>query len=148
MKLTVCLQLVITITIMRTYQKAIESYFAIESDEHASAQYHNLGNCYYQKGDIPKSILFYERALLLKNDSQTHKNLNLAKIRIQEIESIPILFLFIGGIQFQFLNTNSLDDSYLYFCMDQLFFTLFIFEKSSKKQHLIFFSQQYFSLFY
>ena len=74
------------------YQKAIESYFAIESDEHANAVYHNLGNCYYQKGDIPKSILFYERALLLKNDLQTQDNLNLAKKRIQEIESIPKLF--------------------------------------------------------
>ncbi|MBJ10833.1 MAG: hypothetical protein CMP66_05165 [Flavobacteriales bacterium] len=74
------------------YQKAIESYFAIESDEHASAVYHNLGNSYYQKGDIPNSILFYERALLLKNDLQTQENLKLAKKRIQEIESIPILF--------------------------------------------------------
>ena len=74
------------------YKKAIECYLAIGSEKHASSQYYNLGNCYYQIGDIPKSILFYERALLLKNDSQTHKNLNLAKIRIQEIESIPILF--------------------------------------------------------
>jgi len=76
----------------KAYQKAIESYFAIKSDEHANALYHNLGNCYYQKGDIPKSILFYERALLLKNDLQTQDNLNLAKKRIQEIESIPKLF--------------------------------------------------------
>ena len=53
------------------YLKAIESYLAIESDEHANAVYHNLGNCYYQTGNINKSILFYERALLLKKDSQT-----------------------------------------------------------------------------
>ena len=89
------------------YQKAIESYFAIESDEHANAVYHNLGNCYYQTGDIPKSILFYERALLLKNDSQTQENLNIAKKRIQEIESIPILFFihWWNSIS-QFLNVN------------------------------------------
>ena len=77
------------------YQKAIECYLAIESEKHASSQYYNLGNCYYQIGNIIKSILFYERALLLKNDSQTQENLNIAKIRIQEIESIPKLF-FIG----------------------------------------------------
>ena len=34
------------------YQKAIESYLTIESDEHANAVYHNLGNCYYQTGNI------------------------------------------------------------------------------------------------
>ena len=77
------------------YQKAIESYLAIESDEHANAVYHNLGNCYYQTGNIIKSILFYERALLLKNDSQTQDNLNVAKKRIQEIESIPKLFFIV-----------------------------------------------------
>ena len=74
------------------YQKAIESYLIIESDKHSNAVYHNLGNCYYQTGNIIKSILFYERALLLKNDSQTLDNLNFAKKRIQEIESIPKLF--------------------------------------------------------
>ena len=90
------------------YQKAIESYLAIESDVHASEVYHNLGNCYYQTGNINKSIIFYERALLLKNDSQTQENLNLAKKRIQEIQSIPELF-FVGWWNSiaQYLNNNS-----------------------------------------
>lgn len=90
------------------YQKAIENYLAIESDEHASAVYHNLGNCYYQTGNINKSIIFYERALLLKNDSQTQENLNLAKKRIQEIESIPVLFFIRWWNSIaQYLNNNS-----------------------------------------
>lgn len=75
------------------YEKAIESYLSVDSTEHAHALYHNIGNCYYQTGDIASSILFYERALLLKNDLQTKENLLLAKKRIQEIESIPTLFL-------------------------------------------------------
>ena len=75
-----------------SYEKAIESYLAIDSTKHAQALYHNLGNCYYQTGDVPTSILFYERALSLKNDLQTQENLKLAKKRIQEIESIPTLF--------------------------------------------------------
>ena len=53
----------------KAYEKATESYLAIESSEHANSLYHNLGNCYYQIGDIPRSILFFERALLLKKDS-------------------------------------------------------------------------------
>ena len=90
------------------YEKAIESYLSVDSTEHAHALYHNIGNCYYQTGDIASSILFYERALLLKNDLQTKENLNLAKKRIQEIESIPKLFF----IQWwnsiaQFSNTKS-----------------------------------------
>lgn len=74
------------------YEKAIESYFAIDSSQHAHALYHNLGNCYYQTGNIPRSILFYEKALLLKKDKQTIENLKIAKKRIQEIEPIPTLF--------------------------------------------------------
>ena len=90
------------------YQKAIESYLTIESDEHANAVYHNLGNCYYQTGNIIKSILFYERELLLKNDSQTQENLNIAKKRIQEIESIPKLFFIRWWNSIaKFLNYNS-----------------------------------------
>ena len=90
-----------------SYEKAIESYLAIDNTEHANALYHNLGNCYYQTGDIPKSILFYERALLLKNDSQTQENIKLAKKRIKEIESIPTLFFvrWWNSIS-QFLNTK------------------------------------------
>ena len=74
------------------YEKAIESYFAIDSSQHAHALYHNLGNCYYQTGNIPRSILFYEKALLLKKDKQTIENLKITKKRIQEIEPIPTLF--------------------------------------------------------
>ena len=74
------------------YEKAIECYLTIDSTEHAQALYHNLGNCYYQIGNIPKSILFYERALLIKKDFETQANLELSKKRIEEIESFPTLF--------------------------------------------------------
>lgn len=89
------------------YEQAIDNYLAIDSNEHAHALYHNLGNCYYQTGDIPRSILFYEKALLLKQDTQTQFNLKIAKKRIQEIKAIPTLFFIrwwksLAG----FLNTN------------------------------------------
>ena len=89
------------------YEKAIESYLTVNSDEHSNSLYYNLGNCYYQKGNIPKSILFYERALLLKNDLQTQENLKLAKKRIQEIQSIPKLFFIDWWNSItQFINTK------------------------------------------
>lgn len=115
------------------YEKAIESYLSIDSTEHAHALYHNIGNCYYQTGNIASSILFYERALLLKNDLQTIENLNLAKKRIQEIESIPSLFF----IQWwnsiaQFLNTKS----WLIFTCISVWiscFLIFVFLKNRQK---------------
>ena len=116
-----------------SYEKAIESYLAIDSTEHSQALYHNLGNCYYLTGDIPKSILFYERALILKNDSKTQENLKLAKKRIQKIESIHTLFFvrWWNSIT-QFLNTN------LWMIFTTVFvwvscFLLFLFMKNRQK---------------
>lgn len=116
------------------YEKAIKSYLAIDSTKHANGLYHNLGNCYYQTGDIPRSILFYERALLLKNDSKTQENLKLAKKRIQEIESIPTLFFIHWWNSIaQFLNTKS------WFTLTSIFiwtscFLLFLFLKNRRKR--------------
>ena len=118
----------------KAYEKAIESYLAIESSEHANALYHNLGNCYYQIGDIPRSILFFERALLLKKDSKTQENLNLAKKRIQEIESIPTLFFIHWWNSIaQFLNNKSwiiLTSFFVWFSC----FILFSFLKNRQKR--------------
>ena len=65
------------------YEKAIESYLSVDSTEHAHALYHNIGNCYYQTGDVASSILFYERALLLKNDLQTATG-SVATVQLQQ----------------------------------------------------------------
>ena len=116
------------------YEKAINSYLSNDSTKHAQALYHNLGNCYYQIGNIPKSILFYERALLLKKDSQTQENLKLAKKRIKEIETIPSLFFIRWWNSIaRFLNTNS------WIILNSLFvwvscYLLFLFLKNRKKR--------------
>ena len=52
-----------------------------------------MGNCYYFLGDMPRSILNYERAILIKSDKATLENLGAAKKRILEIDPIPPLFL-------------------------------------------------------
>ena len=77
----------------QAYQEALQKYQLIDSLIHSHALYHNMGNCYYFLGDIPRSILNYERAILIKRDNATLENLRVAKKRILEIDPIPPLFL-------------------------------------------------------
>ena len=77
----------------QAYQQALQNYQLIDSLIHSHALYHNMGNCYYFLGDIPRSILNYERAILIKRDNATLENLRVAKKRILEIDTIPPLFL-------------------------------------------------------
>lgn len=77
----------------QAYLEALQKYQLIDSLVHSHALYHNMGNCYYFLGDIPRSILNYERAILIKSDKATLENLRIAKKRILEIDPIPPLFL-------------------------------------------------------
>ncbi|MGC6470766.1 MAG: tetratricopeptide repeat protein [Flavobacteriales bacterium] len=76
------------------YAEAINIYTSIiDSNYHSFELYFNLANSYYQFGKIPKSILFYEKALLLeKNNSDCLLNLKLAKERIDLVDTIPKIF--------------------------------------------------------
>lgn len=76
----------------QAYQEALQKYQRIDSLVHSHALYHNMGNCYYFLGDIPRSILNYERAIMIKSDKATLENLRIAKKRILEIDRIPPLF--------------------------------------------------------
>ena len=63
------------------FASAIQQYEAILDDgQESAAIYYNLGNSYYKSENIAKSILNYERALLLNpSDGDTRFNLELAK---------------------------------------------------------------------
>lgn len=76
------------------YSSAIESYNEILDSNYVSFElYYNLGNSYFQFGKIPKSILQYEKALLIdKGNKVCINNLELARNRIDMIEPIPRLF--------------------------------------------------------
>lgn len=76
------------------YSSAIESYNEILDSNYVSFElYYNLGNSYFQFGKIPKSILYYEKALLIdKHNKLCLQNLELARNRIEMIEPIPRLF--------------------------------------------------------
>lgn len=78
------------------FQKAIELYNEVLADDVESASvYYNLGNCYYKMGEISRSILNYERALLLKpGDKDAKYNLKLAQqATVDNINVLPELFL-------------------------------------------------------
>ncbi len=57
--------------------------------------YYNLGNAWFKKGEVPRAILFYEKAKKLKpNDPDINYNLELANTRIADkIEPVPEFFL-------------------------------------------------------
>lgn len=67
----------------------------IQTQGEAAEIYYNLGNSYYKLGNISKSILNYERALLLKpGDSDIRFNLEIARSKtVDKIETVPQFFL-------------------------------------------------------
>lgn len=78
----------------QNYAQAIDTYQSILDAKLSSFElYFNLANSYFQFGKIPKSILYYEKALCLEPHNTTClNNLGLAQQRISIIEPMPILF--------------------------------------------------------
>ncbi len=77
------------------YAEAIEAYEQIiNADFESYKVYFNLGNAYYKTGQLAKSILFYERAKLLKpNDEDIQYNLDLANQHVTDnIITLPQVF--------------------------------------------------------
>lgn len=78
------------------YDKALAIYEQIMKNGYVSADlYYNLGNVYLKLGNIPASILFYERAKRLSpNDEDIDFNLKLANLKVvDKIDPIPMFFL-------------------------------------------------------
>ena len=80
----------------KNYDKAIRLYELITAANQQSAElYFNLGNAYYQNGDIAAAILNYERAKRLDpGDEDIQVNLKLANQKTEDkIEPAPEMFL-------------------------------------------------------
>ncbi|MEA1785691.1 tetratricopeptide repeat protein [Arenibacter sp. GZD96] len=74
------------------YEKAIDNYLKIlESGQHSSELYYNLGNSYYKINKIAPSIYYFEKALLLApHDPEINTNLGYAQnMTIDVIEKLP-----------------------------------------------------------
>lgn len=78
------------------YTEAIESYLqVVESKFESSNLYYNLGNAFYKNNEFGKSILWYERALLLNpsNDDIKH-NIAFVNQKLEDkIDVLPKLFI-------------------------------------------------------
>ena len=80
--------------IKNDYKSAIQIYEALLEKGEAAEVYYNLGNCYYKTNDIAKSILNYERALLLDpGNTDIRVNLEMARAKtVDKITPIPDIF--------------------------------------------------------
>ena len=77
------------------YSGALEEWLAIYKTGYTSSPLcYNIGNAYFKLNNIPGSILFYERALLLDpTDEDINYNLQIARTRtVDRLEEIPKLF--------------------------------------------------------
>lgn len=65
------------------YEAAIAVYQQLlDPDDPQADLYYNLGNCYYKQDDVPRAILFYERALAINpSDADIRANLALARTK-------------------------------------------------------------------
>jgi tetratricopeptide (TPR) repeat protein len=74
------------------YEQAIDAYASVlKANQHSSALYFNLGNCYYKLNKVAPAIYSYEKALVLRpKDSEILNNLRFAQKRtIDEVKVIP-----------------------------------------------------------
>ncbi len=85
------------------FQEAATLYQSVADKGFSAPElYYNLGNTYYRLGDYKRSILYYERAILLNpDDENTRINLEFAQAYIQDkIEVVPKFFLIRWGNAF------------------------------------------------
>lgn len=79
------------------FQTASEDYEKLLTQGFQSkALYYNLGNCYYRLGDMGKSVLNYEKALLLApKDKEVQENLAFVKGQLKDeiiaLEVFPLI---------------------------------------------------------
>lgn len=122
------------------FEKAIDLYLGIlDKGQHSAAVYYNLGNSYYKLNDIPNSIYFYEKALLLApKDAEIINNLGYAQqMTLDAIATMPETGLskFYKGI----LNTLSFDQwayagIFFMFLFVLLYILFYYFNYASRKR--------------
>lgn len=80
--------------IRNDYTTAIQIYENLLQQGESAEIYYNLGNSYFKSGDIARSILNYERALLLKpGNGDIRANLEIARRKtVDKIDIVPEIF--------------------------------------------------------
>ena len=106
------------------FDEALETYLELAEAGFSNGPLsYNIGNCYYRRGEIGKSILHYERArLLMPGDEDLAHNLELSQLKVTDtITSRPefwLIRLWRGAVHFLSprLLTVLLTGSWLGFC--------------------------------
>jgi tetratricopeptide (TPR) repeat protein len=91
------------------YQEALDAWMALYNSGYLSSELdYNIGNAYFKLMNVPGSILFYERALLLKPaDEDISYNLQIARtMAVDKFKEIPELF-FVTWFNFISLSLSS-----------------------------------------
>lgn len=125
------------------YQEAINNYLKIvESQEHSSSLYYNLGNSYYKLNKAAPSIYYYEKALLLSpNDKEIKNNLIFAQnMTVDAFEVLPqtgfskIIQNIIGKLSYGSWSVLSI----IFMVLFVAFFLLYYFSVYQNKKRLYF----------
>ncbi|MBO4613606.1 MAG: tetratricopeptide repeat protein [Bacteroidales bacterium] len=77
------------------YVDALQLYDSVSNMGYSSSDlYYNIGNCYYRLNDLPNSVYYYEKALMLDpSNSDAEFNLNIANRQLKQIvEPLPVPF--------------------------------------------------------
>jgi len=77
------------------YVDALTIYDSICNMGYSSSDlYYNMGNCYYRLSQVPQSIYYYEKALMLDpSNSDAEFNLNIVNRMLkQNVETLPVPF--------------------------------------------------------
>lgn len=125
------------------YATAIYIYEQLLATEgEAASVYYNLGNAYYKSGNIARSILNYERALLLDpSNGDTQFNLELARSKAVDKNAVVSELFFVRWFR-SFASILPVDGwakcGILCFIILILCLALFIFNKKSKTKKIIF----------
>ena len=91
------------------YQEAIDAWMTLYNSGYRSAAIdYNIGNAWFKLGNVPGSVLFYERAQLLDpSDEDISYNLQIARtLAVDKFKEIPELF-FITWFNFLSLYLSS-----------------------------------------
>jgi len=130
---------------LKQYDRAIEAYEEILSQGWESPEvFLNIGNCYYRKGKLGYSILFYERAKKISaNDEDINHNLLIAYSRTTDkIETLPSVFIFQWWESLvTFFSTSGWTIfSYILFLIVLFFVGLFFLTKNQRIRKISFFA--------
>lgn len=128
---------------MGDFDGAIKNYESLLSSGASSASlFYNLGNAYYRKGIIGKSILNYERALKLDpSDDDARHNLELARTHtLDKIDNVPefILFSWVRNLRISLSSNTWAVLSLVFLAVALALLLLFNFSRRSSSRKLFF----------